>query len=126
MASHLIHRQLIEANFQSKKSALDGQNLLQDRYENVLIPLMEKVFDEFSPKNSPLRIEKLELDLGTFPADLPEKMMRDRLRDVLEDQLRKSTWKKEFSPIPLPLLISIEKYQDHPKVIPTGKRSPFT
>lgn len=89
MASHLIHRQLIEANFQSKKSALDGQNLLQDRYENVLIPLMEKVFDEFSPKNSPLRIEKLELDLGTFPADLPEKMMRDRLRDVLEDQLRK-------------------------------------
>ena len=89
MASHLIHKQLIEANFQSKKAALSGQNLLQERYKNVLIPLMEQVFDDFSPKDSSLRIEKLELDLGNFPADLPEKMMRDRLRDVLEDQLRK-------------------------------------
>ncbi|WP_339869889.1 contractile injection system tape measure protein [uncultured Algoriphagus sp.] len=89
MASHLIHRQLIEANFQNKEIALSGQNLLQERYKNVLIPLMEQVFDEYSPKSWSLRIEKLELDLGRFPADLPEKMMRDRLRDVLEDQLRK-------------------------------------
>ncbi|RAI84842.1 contractile injection system tape measure protein [Algoriphagus yeomjeoni] len=89
MASHLIHRQLIEANFQSKETALAGQDLLQERYKNVLIPLMEQVFDEYSPKNWSLRIDKLELDLGRFPADLPEKMMRERLRDVLEDQLRK-------------------------------------
>ncbi|WP_425636488.1 contractile injection system tape measure protein [Algoriphagus yeomjeoni] len=89
MASHLIHRQLIEANFQSKETALAGQDLLQERYKNVLVPLMEQVFDEYSPKSWSLRIEKLVLDLGKFPADLPEKMMRDRLRDVLEDQLRK-------------------------------------
>lgn len=89
MASHLIHRQLIEANFQSKESALSGQKLLQKRYQEVLIPVMQQLFDEYDPVGRHLRIDKLELDLRRFPLDLPENLMRDRLRDVLENQLRK-------------------------------------
>lgn len=89
MHSHIIHTQRIEASFQSKEAALSGQNTLQERYNKILVPLMEQIFDEYSPKGWSLRIEKLELDLGRLPADLPENMMRDRLRDILEDQLRK-------------------------------------
>jgi len=89
MGSHLIHTQLLEANFLSKTSALSGQKLLQERYWEVLLPMMEQVFDAFGPIGRSIRIDKLELDLGRFPADLPEIMMRDRLRDVLEGQLRK-------------------------------------
>lgn len=89
MGAHLIHTQVLEASFQSKASALTGQKLLQDRYWEVLMPMIEKVFDEYDPIGRSIRIDKLELDLGRFPVDLPEHMMRDRVRDVLEDQLRK-------------------------------------
>ncbi|PZX49870.1 contractile injection system tape measure protein [Algoriphagus chordae] len=89
MSSHLIHTQLFEASFQSKESALAGQKLLQERYQKVLLPIMEQVFDEYDPSGRSLRIDKLELDLGRFSADLPEDLMRDRFRDVLEDQLKK-------------------------------------
>jgi len=89
MGSHLIHTQLLEANFQSKESALSGQKLLQERYREVLLPMMEQIFDAYEPIGRSLRIDKIELDLGRFPADLPENMIRDRLRHVLEDQFRK-------------------------------------
>lgn len=89
MGSHLIQTQIIVANFQNKESALNGQELLQDRYNNVLIPVLEQVLDEYDPISRSLRIEKLELDLGRIPVDLPIDLIRDRFRDALEDQLRK-------------------------------------
>ncbi|WP_339754594.1 contractile injection system tape measure protein [Algoriphagus aquimarinus] len=89
MGSHLIQTQVIEAEFRDKHSALEGQKLLQDRYNNVLIPVLEQVLDEYDPISKSLRIDKLELDLGRIPADLPIDLMRDRLRAALEDQLRK-------------------------------------
>jgi hypothetical protein len=89
MGSHLIQTQVIEAEFRDKHSALEGQKLLQDRYKNVLMPVLEQILDEYDPITKPLRIDKLELDLGRIPADLPKDLMRGRLRDALEDQLRK-------------------------------------
>lgn len=89
MGSHLIHTQIIEAEFRDKHSALEGQKLLQERYNSVLIPVLEQVLDEYDPISKSLRIDKLELDLGRLPADLPKDLIRDRLRDALEDQLRK-------------------------------------
>jgi len=102
MGSHLIHTQLLEASFLSKEAALSGQKLLQERYTKIILPIMEQVFDEYSPKGWSLRIDKLELDLGRFPADLPENMIRDRLRDVLENQLRKTYLEQGIRSKPLP------------------------
>jgi len=89
MSANVIHTQVLEASFLSKEGALSGQKVLQERYRQILLPLIAQVFDAYEPIGRSLRIDKLELDLGRFPADFPENMMRDRLRDVLEDQLSK-------------------------------------
>ncbi|MEB2782572.1 contractile injection system tape measure protein [Algoriphagus sp. C2-6-M1] len=89
MGSHLIQTQVIEAEFRDKHAALEGQKLLQERYNKVLMPVLEQILDEYDPISKSLRIDKLELDLGRIPADLPKDLMRNRFRDTLEDQLRK-------------------------------------
>jgi len=123
MGSHLIHTQLLEANFQSKESALSGQKLLQERYREVLLPMMEQIFDAYEPIGRSLRIDKIELDLGRFPADLPENMIRDRLRHVLEDQFRKSIWNKEFSLILLIITTKVQTIFPNLNIILIGKKS---
>lgn len=97
MGNHVIHTQLLEADFKNKSAALEGQKTLQERYYQDLMPMLEQVLDEYDPVNRSLRIDKLELDLGRMPASLPKDLMRQRLRDALEDQLRKLYVEKGFN-----------------------------
>ncbi|MCE7056382.1 hypothetical protein LZF95_16990 [Algoriphagus sp. AGSA1] len=89
MGSHLIHTQILAAEFGNKTAALAGQKSLQEIYYQHLIPVMEQVMDEYDQVRSPIRIEKLDLDLGRIPKDLPVDLMQQRLRNTLEEQLRK-------------------------------------
>jgi len=89
MGSHLIHTQILEAQFRDRTSAIAGQKLLKERYNAVLIPVLQQVLDEYELVNQSLRIEKLDLDIGKIPSDLPEDLMRNRFREALEDKLRK-------------------------------------
>ncbi|WP_439488095.1 contractile injection system tape measure protein [Algoriphagus sp.] len=89
MGSHLIHTQILAAEFGNKTAALAGQKSLQEIYYQHLIPVMEQVMDEYDQVGNPIRIEKLDLDLGRIPKDLPVDLMQQRLRNALEEQLRK-------------------------------------
>ncbi len=89
MGSHLIHTQILAAEFGNKTAALAGQKSLQEIYYQHLIPVMEQVMDEYDQAGNPIRIEKLDLDLGRIPKDLPVDLMQQRLRNALEEQLRK-------------------------------------
>ncbi|MBB6326322.1 hypothetical protein FHS59_001950 [Algoriphagus iocasae] len=89
MGNHLIHTQVIEAEFGNKTAALQGQKTLQEIYYQHLIPVMEEVMDEYDQMGTPIRIEKLDLDLGRIPKNLPVDLIKHRLRKALEEELRK-------------------------------------
>lgn len=89
MGNHLIHTQVIEAEFGNKTAALQGQKNLQEIYYQHLIPVMEEVMDEYDQMGTPIRIDKLDLDLGRIPKNLPVDLIKQRLRNALEEELRK-------------------------------------
>ncbi|MEB2783083.1 contractile injection system tape measure protein [Algoriphagus persicinus] len=89
MGNHLIHTQVLEAEFRNKSAALVGQKSLQEIYYQHLIPVMEQVMNEYDQEGTAIRIEKLDLDLGRIPKELPLDLIKQGLRIALEEQLRK-------------------------------------
>ena len=116
MGHHLIHTQVIEAEFGNKTAALQGQKTLQEIYYRHLIPVLEEVLDEFDQWEPGMRIERLDLDLGRIPKDLPEDLLKHRLRNALEDQLRKIYVEQRY-------LQPINKFKDLGSIQKNGEKS---
>lgn len=85
MRNHLIHSQIIEAGFSDKSPALAGQELLKKRYYEGLLPVLEEIFNSYGQPGNHIRINRLEVDLGQIPEDLPMDLLQSRLKEQLED-----------------------------------------
>ncbi len=75
-------------NQQSGKHVLDSANELM---KAKIIPITERVLDEWADENRYVHLERLEIDLGTIPLD----KFIDALPDAYESQI-KETLKKLF------------------------------
>lgn len=86
---HLIHRQILEFTFPTKKEAMDGQHMISRLYQQELTTLINELFDELVSPDEHLRIDRLEVDLGRISNLALADDFRTSLARKLEDELLK-------------------------------------
>ncbi|HSZ24553.1 MAG TPA: contractile injection system tape measure protein [Cytophagaceae bacterium] len=84
---HIVGKQLFEIDYNSNEDGLAFRVEVTDIIKQSLLKVIEKVFDELSPKNSQLRLEKLEVDLGSINYPIDEYLLKQLLYTKLFDQL---------------------------------------
>ena len=86
---HLINKQVIELNLNSKKDAIQWQARMSQYYWNDILTALEQVFDEFKLDGEIISLEKMELDLGTIPAnEMTKASLDDRFLELIMQQVR--------------------------------------
>ncbi|RKZ97136.1 MAG: hypothetical protein DRQ43_03415, partial [Gammaproteobacteria bacterium] len=86
---HVIQRQIIEINTADIESANVMQQRMERLFKSELMPVMDEVLSSFSEPGSLIRLEKLELDLGTFSMNVPDAQFNENLRIQLIRELKK-------------------------------------
>ncbi len=86
--THLVHRQIFELSFLAQQDAQRWSSRLAELNQRLLLPELERVFDEVVGTGRSLRIERLELDLGRLRLDDLELELPRRLRQQLLDALQ--------------------------------------
>ena len=66
---HAIKKQIIELTLYDRQNAFQVQNEMSSLYWNTILPEVEKVFDQLAGEGDFIRIDKLEIQLGTIPKD---------------------------------------------------------
>ena len=66
MPNHIIHKQKVTVQTDISADAFTLQNRISNLFKNDLKDKIESLFDQISPNGKTLRIDKLELDLGTI------------------------------------------------------------
>ncbi len=90
MTKHIINRQIIDLKVRSEKNAFRLQQQVREVYLGDILPLLGEMLDELSGPGEVLRIDRLDLDLGTVQADRMGQQLKERLREALREQLRRS------------------------------------
>lgn len=89
MNTHTINRQIIDLKVRSQQNAFRIQQQAREAWELDVLPLLNELLDELAGPDEVLRIEKLELDLGAIKAEKMGVEMKERLREVLREELMK-------------------------------------
>jgi hypothetical protein len=91
--AHAVGRQFLHVDVAAEETAFALQARLGELNRERILPLIERVFDELDVAGVRLRMDRLDLDLGSFtPAQLErdvEKRLDTALRDALESVLRR-------------------------------------
>ena len=90
----MIHTQRLELNYAKEELARADQNRWGEIYEKELLPVMEEIFDRYEQNGIHLRLDRLDLNLGSIPPNLDLDILKSRLKNQLEDQLAVSLDKK--------------------------------
>ena len=85
---HLIGDALFDISFGSESDAFEQSADLGSLMQHTLLPVVDEVFTEYSATEEPLRIDRLEIDLGTVPYDGFQDALKQRLREQLDRILR--------------------------------------
>jgi hypothetical protein len=85
---HIIKKQIIQLELSSKDDAFRIQHLVSEYYWKEIIPVLQKVFDSISRQGETIRMDQLEIDLGTISIkDLEQGKWASRLELILREQL---------------------------------------
>ncbi|QDM23812.1 MULTISPECIES: contractile injection system tape measure protein [unclassified Tardiphaga] len=89
---HTIRQQTLDIRTDSEAAALALQAGISDINRQRLLPVIERVFDEFAVPEQRIRIARLDIDLGELPLDnfaqAAEDALYTALRAALQDALR--------------------------------------
>ncbi len=89
---HIIRQVSFDIRKPGQEGALDLQGSLSGLFWRDIAPALEALFDEWAGPEDLVRLDMLELDLGTLKAsDLTEELkarLVDALRDLLEKRIR--------------------------------------
>jgi len=66
MPNHIIHKQKVTVQTDISSDAFTLQNRISNVFKNDLKNKLESLFDQISPNGKAIRMDKLELDLGTI------------------------------------------------------------
>lgn len=87
MSQHLIHRQLLELSYSDSAQARSDLEKWRDWFHIQLLPEIESILDELDIPGKINRIERLEVNLGTFTGKLDWDSIRRKLKEELSNQL---------------------------------------
>lgn len=90
---HIIQKQTLDIRLEHNDRAIEQQQAFRKLYWERLVPAMDKVFSELIPAGQTLRLEYLELNLGT----IPEEQLEAKIIQLIKEQLRELTLKAELS-----------------------------
>jgi hypothetical protein len=97
---HHIRKQTIEIAVASEALALALQPRLSDFNRRQFLPLIERLFDEFSAPGRQIKISKLDLDLGEIPFDRFEEVAAERFTAELRRAVEEALHRQRQSPTP--------------------------
>ena len=89
--THIIQDFRMELDLESQKSGKKVLDSANELMKDKIIPITERVLDEWADENRHIHLDRLEIDLGTIPLD----EFMDALPDAYEGQI-KETLKKLF------------------------------
>lgn len=82
---HLIGKQTFDLRLSAKEEAHEIQHELSRLYWQRIVPTIERLFDRLAGPDELIRLDKLELDLGTIsPQDLRSDVFVQKLMNELE------------------------------------------
>lgn len=64
---HIINKQVIEVSLAKQQDAFGMQHSISSHYYSDLLPLLEKVFNQYSTEDEVLVLDNLEIKLGIIP-----------------------------------------------------------
>lgn len=86
---HVIKTQVIEVYIGKELDAFELQHAISSFFYNIILPEIEKMFDELSDDDKIMRLEKLEIDLGNFSvAELKEPGGSVSVKEKIAKQLK--------------------------------------
>ena len=89
MNNHLIQEQILELRLRNRPLAIQQQEAVRLLYWHRIVPALERLFSELVPSDRVLRIEKLELDLGSVSIKQFEEKLVQQFRDCLKELMPK-------------------------------------
>ncbi len=87
MNTHIINKQVLELKVNSAEHAYGFQMQARDAFMSDVLPVIGEVLDEIAGPDKIIRIDRLELDLGTINPGRMATQMKERIREALLKQL---------------------------------------
>lgn len=84
---HQIKRQVLELVLPDEENVREKQDDFLRLYYERLVPVIEKCLDEYADADTFVRIDRLELNLGSFDPDLPEGAFSKALEAAVREKL---------------------------------------
>ncbi len=85
---HIIQGLQVEIKVANKQTGQAAADQTQDIIKNKIIPITEKVLDEWSDENTHIQLDRLEIDLGTIPFDDLANEMPDLFETKIKETLK--------------------------------------
>lgn len=85
--THIINRQVFDFRMESNEQALGFRRELQDVYQTKLLQVIESVFDRVATNGQVIRIDKLELDIGSLDKTDWEKQLIEKVESGLYERI---------------------------------------
>jgi hypothetical protein len=91
--NHVIKTQIIAVQIQQQEGAFTIQQHVRDLFYHVILPVLEKAFDEICPVDEVIRLDRFEIDLGMVSIkdleglDLTEVLKKKILEQISEIKL---------------------------------------
>ena len=64
--THIIHQQVFDLTLPQQRGAFELQTAISQQYQQKVLPLLSNYLDELVPADQVLRVDRLEVDLGTI------------------------------------------------------------
>ncbi len=88
---HIINKQVIELSLAKQQDAFGMQHSISSHYYSCLLPLLEKVFNQYSTEDEVLVLDKLEIVLGSIPQkDIGKDKWDDSILSSIELKIEES------------------------------------
>ncbi|MBL7804107.1 MAG: hypothetical protein JNL02_10260 [Saprospiraceae bacterium] len=88
---HLIVRQILDLRLNAPGEAFGAQQRLSRFFQEEAAPALERLFDRLAPDGRVLRIDRLEIDLGTLnEAQLHSEETLNKLIQLVEEAIQKA------------------------------------
>ncbi len=99
---HRVRQETLHVRVTSEALALAVRPRLEELNRRAFLSVLERVFDEFDAPDRHLRIERLDLDLGTFSVADVDRLAPIRLEQALREQLQQHLHaRRRDTPAPL-------------------------
>ncbi len=88
-AVHRIDELVFDIAYDSRSAAIPSESYLSQLLTGKLLPAVDEVLDSLGHGDEVLRVPTLELDLGVIDHDDAENQLTQKLRNALDDALRR-------------------------------------